>query len=104
MAEKINRTPYEIGMKIKALLNDKADTNMILESVGIKRAQFTKYKKIIKNGRLEELKTKSVRKVLAEEKEFEKSRASREQNEKPETPKENISPSKRSDGPQAQYD
>ena len=67
MAEK-KLTPYEIGLKIKALLDDKAETNVILETVGIKRAQLTPYKKIIKNGRLEALKTKSVRKVLSEEK------------------------------------
>ena len=74
MTEKRRLTPYEIGIKIKTLLDDKTDTNQILETVGIKRAQLTTYKKIINNGRLEDLRTKSVRKVLAEEKRSEQSK------------------------------
>ena len=71
-------TPYEIGLKIKALLDDKAKTNDILETVSIKGAQLTTYKKIIKNGRLEDLKTGSVRKILAEEKSLERSKKCRQ--------------------------
>ena len=55
MLEKRKLTPYEIGLKIKALLDDKAKTNVILETVDIKRAHITTYKKIIKHGRLEDL-------------------------------------------------
>ena len=68
MAEKRKLTLYEIERKIKTLLDDKVATNQILETVGIKRAQLTMYKKIINNRRLEDLKTNSDCKVLAQEK------------------------------------
>ena len=70
----VKLTSYQIGNRIKSLLDEGADTKVILESIGIKRAQLTTYKKIINNGRLEVLRTNSVRKVLAEEKRSEKSK------------------------------
>ena len=76
MADKRKLTPYEIGLKIKSLLEFKVGTKQILETVDIKRAQLTTYKKIINNGRLEDLRTKSVRKVLAEEKKSDKFKGS----------------------------
>ena len=69
----VKYTPYEIGGKIKSLLDEGTDTKVILESIGIKRAQLITYKKNINNGRLEDLRTNSVRKILAEVKKSEQS-------------------------------
>ena len=73
-ATNVKLTPYQIGHRIKSLLDEGADTKVILESIGIKQAQLTTYKKIINNGRLEDLRTNSVRKILAEEKKSEQSK------------------------------
>ena len=40
----VKLTLYQIGNRIKALLDENANTNVILETVGIKRAQLTTYK------------------------------------------------------------
>ena len=50
-----------------------------METVGIKRAQLTSYKKIINNGSLEDLRTNSVRKILAEEKKSEAKQVNEDQ-------------------------
>ena len=74
MTGKSKCTPYEIGLKVKALLDEKVGTKDILLKVGIKQAQLTTYKKIIKNGRLEDIQTKSVCNILFEEKRAEQAR------------------------------
>ena len=67
----VKYTPYEIGLKIKSPLGEGADAKVILETTGLKRAQLTTYKRIIKNGRLEDLRSNPVRQILADLKKLE---------------------------------
>ena len=55
---------YETAKFIKFLMDRRAKGREIEELTGIKHSQITSYKKIIKSGKIEELKNKSISKVF----------------------------------------
>ena len=55
---------YETAMFIKFLMEKKTKGKEIEEFTGMKHSQITSYKKIINSGMMEELKDKSISKVL----------------------------------------
>ena len=55
---------YETANFIKFLMEKKSSGKEIEELTGIKHSQITSYKKIIKSGKMGELKNKSINKVL----------------------------------------
>ena len=63
------RTPYEIAVQVKSLMDQTKKNQKILDTVGIKRSQLTTCKTLIKQDKLDELKAgKSIRQILLKEK------------------------------------
>ena len=55
---------YETAKFIQFLMGKKTKGKEIEELTGIKHSQITSYKKIIKSGKMEELRNKSISKVF----------------------------------------
>ena len=54
---KSGKSPYEIALDIKELMDEKSKNKVILEATGLKQTQLTNYKTIIRNGYIDELRS-----------------------------------------------
>ena len=79
---------YETAKFIKFLMGKKSKGKEIEELTGIKHSQITSYKKIIKSGKIEELRNKSISKVFKSIESSDSTRGSETRREANRGPKE----------------